>query len=408
MGLLASAFAPSGAKAISLLELLRDSYGGSMSSSGQSVSAKTALQVSTVFSANRVIGNGMAQVPLKLMREQDDGKRVPAKDHSLYKILALRPNAWQTSFGFRQMISWHAEMCGNAYIYKNKSSRGEILELIPFVPSQVTVKQAGDYTLTYDVRAPNGTVRTFTADDIWHVRGPTWDGVNGLDVIKTARNAIGLSMAVENAVASLHKNGVRPTGMYSVEGTLNKEQKDAITTWIKSNFVGAENTGNPMILDRTAKWVSTQMTGVDAQSQEARAQQIEEVCAFYGIMPIMVGHSDKVATYASSVEMFLAHVRNCLSPRWESYEQSMNISLLTEKEYDSGLYFNFVEEGMSRGSVADTHAMIREDINGGVITANQGRALLDMDADTDPASDKLRIPANIVGAVPVAQPKGTP
>lgn len=407
MGFLAQALTQPAVKSASMIDLIRDAFAGARSSSGKAVNHRTALQVSTVFAANRVIANGIAQVPLKLMREDKTGRH-PAKEHSLYKLMALRPNSWQTSFEFRQMVSWHAEMCGNAYVFKNRSSRGQILELIPFLPSQVTVKQADDYTLTYDVTAANGSKMTFPAETIWHVRGPTWDGVNGLEVVKIARNAIGLAMAAEEAVAGLHKNGARPSGVYSVDGTLSTAQYKDLSEWVNSQISGSENAGKPLILDRAAKWLSTQMTSIDAQSQETRAQQIEEVCAFYGIMPIMVGHSDKAATYASAAEMFLAHVKNCLSPRWEQYEQSMAVNLLTEKELDDGLYFNFVEEGMLRGSVKDTHAMILADVNGGIITPNQGRAMLDMNPDTDPASDKLRIPANIVGAVPDAKPQGTP
>jgi hypothetical protein len=42
-------------------------------------------------------------------------------------------------------------------------------------------------------------------------------------------------------------------------------------------------------------------------------------------------------------------------------------------------------------------------VNGGLMTPNEGRAKLDMNPDPDPASDKLRVPANIVGKTPAGQ-----
>jgi HK97 family phage portal protein len=384
-------------KSATMSDMLREIFGGRMTAAGKAVNLTTAIQVATIFSGCRVIGNGMAQVPLKLMRESKDGTRLPAKEHRLYKLMSAKPNDWQTSFEFRQMISWHVELCGNAFVFKNRNSTGEILELIPIPTGRTTVRQLEDWTLVYEVRSATGAMKVFPAESIWHIRGPSMDGFLGLDVVAVAREAIGLAMATEESAAQLHKNGVRPAGVYSVEGTLAPDQYKALKEWIDKEIGGIENAGKAMVLDRGAKWINTAMSGIDAQSLETRKHQIEVLCSFLGVMPIMTGFSDKASTYASAEEMFRAHKENCLAPRWEAYEQSMCANLLTEKERDEGLYFDFVEEGMIRGSVKDTKDAILGYVNGGILTPNEGRALLDKNADQDPASNKLRIPANIVG-----------
>lgn len=375
---------------------------------GKAVNVRTAIQVATVFACCRVIGNGMAQVPLKLMKESADGKiRVPAKSHPLYKLLSLKPNDWQTAFQFRQMLAWHVELCGNAYVFKNRSVTGKILELIPFAPGQVSVRRDTGLQLFYDVVGLDGTFHTFKKDQIWHLRGPTMDGFIGLEVVHLAREAIGLAMTAEESVAQLHKNGVRNSGVYSVEGTLSEKQHKDLTAWVNSNFAGVQNTGKAMILDRAAKFLNTSMSGIDAQTLETRKMQIEQICSFFGVLPIKIGFSDKTATFASAEEFNRAHREDCLSPRWESFEQSAAVSLLTDQEQEQGYYFNHVEEGMIRGSVKDTKDAILGYVNGGLLTTNEGRALLDRNPDGDPASDKLRIPANIVGD-PAKAPGGAP
>lgn len=376
----------------------RDFVGVLSSATGKSVTMRTAIQVATVFACCRVIGNGMAQVPFKLMLESPDGKsRAPAKKHPLYRLLAVKPNSWQTSFEFRQMLAWHIELCGNAYVFKNRSVTGKMLELIPFAPGQVAVRRDENLTLFYDVAGFDGSMRTFTQDQVWHLRGPSIDGFVGLDVVALARDAIGLAMATEEAVAQLHKNGIRNSGVYSVEGTLDKGQYEALSAWVNKQFGGLQNAGKPMILDRAAKFLNTSMSSVDAESNETRKTQIEQICSFMGVLPIKVGHSDKTATFASAEEMNRAHREDCLSPRWESFEQSAVINLLTDDEQAQGYYLNFVEEGMMRGSAKDTKDIILGYVNGGLMTTNEGRAKLDLNPDKDPASDKLRIPANIVG-----------
>jgi HK97 family phage portal protein len=373
------------------------------SATGKAVNWKTALQVATVFACCRVIGNGYAQVPFKLM-QKSGRRRVPATKHPLYRLLSLKPNDWQTSFEFRQMLAWHIELCGNAYVFKNRSVTGKYIELIPLPPGRVTPKQDENLLIMYEVMGLDGTTRTLTRDQIWHLRGPTIDGFHGLDVVKLAREAIGLAMATEEAAGRLHKNGIQNTGVYAVDSTLDKKQYDDLSGWIAKQFAGLQNAGKPMILDRGAKFLNTSMSSVDAQSNETRKTQVEQICSFMGVLPIKVGFSDKTATFASAEEMNRAHREDCLAPRWESFEQSAMINLLTDDEIDAGLYFNFTEEGLLRGSAKDTKDVILGYVNGGLMYPNEGRDLLDLNPDDDPASDRLRIPANIVGEPKAAEP----
>lgn len=384
-------------KAANSHDLFREICGrGRQTKAGRAVNLETAIEVSAVFACCRVIGNGMAQVPLKLMRETQDGRqRLPAKDHSLYNLLALKPNRWQTSFQYRQMVAWHVELTGNHYSFINRIG-GRVLELFPFQPGQVkpVLLDTGGYE--YELTGKNGEKKTFPAESILHLRGPSWDGGVGLEIVRIAREAIGLAIASEESASALHKNGVRTTGTYAVDGNLTDAQHQMLTKWITEHYAGPENTGKPLILDRAAKWQSMQMTGVDAQALETRKNQIEEVCRFFGVMPIMAGYSDKAATYASAEQMFLAHIVHTLSPRWTSYEQTFDAQLLTDREREQGLYFDFVEEGLIRGSIKDTKDTILGYVNGGILTPNEGRALLDRNPDPDPDSDKLRIPVNTV------------
>lgn len=397
MGILSRAVSHKG---MTTLDLFREIYGGRMSASGRTVNVEKAIQVSTVVGCVRAIAEGIAQVPLKLIRESADGKtKLPAKGHPLYSVLSVKPNWYQTSFEFRETLAWHVVLGGRAFAFKNML-RGQIRELILFEPGAVKTLCADDGTLSYEVTAKSGAKKKFPAEAIWHIRGPSWNGWEGLEFVQLAREAIGLAMATEEQHARMHKNGVTTSGVYSVEGTLNAEQYKALKGWIEREMAGAENVGKPMVLDRNAKWLSTSMTGIDAQHLETRKHQIEEICRFFRVLPIMVGYSDKSATYASAEQMFIAHLVHTLAPWYQRLEQSIDANLLTDADRKAGLYSQFVEEGLLRGSAEATSTVIDKLVNGGLITPNEGRAKLDLNADADPASDKLRVPANIVGKAP--------
>jgi HK97 family phage portal protein len=407
MGVFAQAVAR---KSIGPMDLFRDMLSRGTTASGKTVNEKTALEVATVFACLRVRANGVSQVPLKLMRESADGRsRLPAKDHPLYSILETRPNDWQTSFEYRETLMLHLGLCNEHFSFVNRSNRAGIMELIPFEPGRVTVKRDKDYTLTYDVQAESGSVQTFPAKAIWHVRGPSWNSWTGIPAVQIAREAIGLAMATEEQQARMQKNGVRASGVYSVDGTLGDQQYKTLRKWIDDEIGGVANAGKAMLLDRGAKWLNTSMTGVDAQTLETRRFQVEELCRALGVNPIMVFAESKNTTYASAAQMFLAHVVHTVAPDYSRLEQSINANLLTDADRAAGLYANFVEEGLLRGSMVETKETLLGYTNGGLMTPNEARAKLDMNPDPDPASDKLRIPANITGTVPDAQqPKGTP
>ena len=332
-------------------ELLR---AGRKSKAGPTVTLDAALKVATLYACLRVLSQGVAQVPFKLFREQtSDGlkKIEPARDHPHYDLVTTQPNDWTTSFEFRETLTIHAAL-GNAYAFKNYV-RGNVVELILLQPGRVKKVQNDDYSVVYEVTGKSGAVQTFPANVIWHVRGPSWDGLLGVEVLTLAREALGLSIATEDSHAALHAKGVRPSGTYTVDGTLDKAQYKGLKDWIIAEMAGAENAGIPMIIDRGAKWISGAMTGVDAQHLETRKMQIAEVCRFVGVSPLMVYESDKATTYASAEQMFLAHVIHTLAPWYARIEQSADVNLLTKKERADGYYFKFIAAGLLRGASKD-------------------------------------------------------
>lgn len=362
------------------LDLFREIYGGKSSMAGISVTWSNALEVATVLACCRVIAEGIAQVPWKLYRDDSNSIREPATDNPLYSVIYRKPNRWQTSFEFRETIAFHAVLTGNAYVFKGMVGRARtIRELVPLEPNLVTVKKKND-RLTYVYQPVDGQSVEFDADVIWHIKGPSWNGYLGMDAVKLVKEAIGLAIAAESQHAEMHKSGARISGVYSVDSNLSKEKYDFLAAWLDKYAMGGERSGKPMILDLGAKWYPQSMTGVDAQHLETRKHQIEEICRGFRVMPIMVGFSDKAATYASAEQMFIAHVVHTLSPWYERIEQSADVSLLTDAEREQGYYTKFTPNALMRGAAKDraefyTRAIGSVNATPGWMTTNEIRAL---------------------------------
>lgn len=378
---------------------------GRKSKSGATVNRDTALRVSAVFGCVRVISEGVAQVPFKLMQETKSDPKIsrhpqrnPASDHPLYDLLHRKPNGWQTSFEFRETLLIHALLAPKgAFVFKNYidvGSRGRrIGELIILDPTRVEVEQHDDWSISYKVRGKSGAMQTFPQEAIWHLRGPSWDGFTGMDVLNLAREAIGLAISTEESHAGLHANGVRPSGIYSVDGTLSADQYKALKKWIEDEGAGAQKAGSVMLLDRNAKFLSQAMNGVDAQHLETRNYQAVEVCRFFRVLPLMIGHSDKTQTFASAEQMFLAHVVHTLMPWYERVQQSADVNLLTDDERAQGYYTKLFETGLLRGAMKDTAEYLYRLTMAGLMERNEGRAKLDL--NPLPGLDEPLTPMNM-------------
>jgi phage portal protein BeeE len=104
----------------------------------------------------------------------------------------------------------HLVLTNNFYAYISRVG-GRIHELIPLEPSRGPVTRRNDLSLVYTVTGEDGgPAKTFPASDIWHVRGPSWNGWMGMEAVRLAREAIGLSMALEEAHAACTRTACSP------------------------------------------------------------------------------------------------------------------------------------------------------------------------------------------------------
>lgn len=389
------------------LQAFIDVYGSRLSKAGVTVTWQTALTVSTMMAICRVLMDGVAQVPFKLFVEAD-GSRAPAKDHPLYDLVALQPNSWQTSFDFRETLMLHLVLTNNAFVFVNKvGSQRKIREMIPIEPNRVQVKQLDNYQLEYHVTGKSGQAQVFGQDAIWHLRGPSWNGWSGLDAVKLARDAIGLSMAIEQGQASFQKSGGQQPGVFSTKEVLTPERFTFLSTWLDRHLPGGDRFGKPLVLDDSAEYASTTMTGVDQQLLETRRHQVEEMCRPFRVMPLMVGHPADMAARAATESIIQMHVTHTLMPWYVRIEQSATMNLLTPEDREAGYYLKFVPNALMRGSSKDRAEYYSKALGSGGtkgwMTQNDVRDLEELDRSNDPEADKLPQPTAQTQA-----PKPTP
>ena len=164
---------------------------GPSSATGQSVTIDTALQLSAVYSCVRVKAEDIASLPLILYRRLGEGGKERATDHPLYRILHDQPNPHMTALGFRETMAAHLELRGNAYANIERNADGSVRYMWPLNPTRMDKPMlATDGRLLYRYWLPDGSQAMLTQDEVFHLRGMSFDGINGVSPIQAQRGLL--------------------------------------------------------------------------------------------------------------------------------------------------------------------------------------------------------------------------
>lgn len=340
------------------------------SASGVSVNWNTALQTPAALRSGMLLSDGVSTVPLKLMLKTRDGKRVEATDHPLFDLMSTKPCSWMTSQQYRETSMLRAVFVGQSFSFINRVSSGRVMEVFPFDVGECSVgHEDGIREPVYRV---NG--ERVPSDRILHWRGPSWDSRKGLDLVSLARDAIGLAVATQNAHSKVFANGLQTSGVYSVEGNLTADQHAKLLAFLKRH-----TPSDPLIIDRNGKFTPHGLKGVDAEHLATRQYQDSQIAMMFGVLPIMLGISDKTATYASAEQMFIAHAKHTIRPWHRRVEAMLNCWLLTAQERSMGYYFHFADGELLRGAAKDRAEFYAKLFSVGAFSPNMILSFEDMD-----------------------------
>ena len=352
------------------------------STSGKTVTERSAMQMTAVYSCVRILAEAIAGLPLHLYTYKKDGGKEKAIGHPLYLLLHDEPNPEMSSFVFRETLMTHLLLWGNAYAQIIRNGKGEVVALYPLMPNRMTVDRDSSGQLFYSYQMNNSdapTMKTGTVilkpSDVLHIPGLGFDGLVGYSPIAMAKNAIGLAIATEEYGAKFFANGATPGGLLEYPGTV-KDPDRVRESWNKG-FSGSQNAGKVAILEEGMKYTPISIAPEQAQFLETRKFQINEIARIFRVPPHMVGDLEK-SSFSNIEQQSLEFVKYTLDPWVVRWEQSLSRALFTPEEKKQ-YFFKFNVEGLLRGdyqSRMNGYATARQN---GWMSANDIRELENLD-----------------------------
>lgn len=371
---------------------------GMRGDAGELVTGETALGLSAVWACVNLISGTIGSLPLLVYRTGKDGAREIARDHPLFRILHDSPNYDQTAVDFWEFASASIELWGDSFARVGREG-GRVIGLHPVSPARgVSVRRLSSGTIEYRW-SEGGKSYVETDRTMLHIRGFGGDPLGGMSTLQFGRNTFSLARAIDRSAGSMFRNGLRPSGVLTFEKWLTKDQRDLAEAKLTEKFVGAMNSGRPLILEGGTKWEQLTLKPEDAQMLESRGFSVEEICRFFGVPPFMVGHTEKTSSWGTGLEQqTLGFQKFTLRRRLKRIEQAIEKQLLTPDDRARGVTVEFSLEGLLRGDSAGRARFYQQMTQIGAMTINEVRALENL-----PPVEGGDVPRTQMQNVPIAE-----
>lgn len=338
---------------------------------GEPVTYSSAMALSAVFASTRLLSDTIATLPLDVYFKRQGSEQVfrPLPQWIVNMNPVLRNNEVLGQVMMSLLLD------GNAYLATLRDNTGNILEVTPLDPTDITPKledDEGRKIMTF--RSAKLGDETFTSRDIAHFRGLMKPGeIVGVSPIRAAREMIGLGLGAQKYGAAFFGNGGLPGSLVEVPGQLSEEGVHALKSAWNEVHRGAGNSHRLAVLTEGAKFSKVSLNPEDSQFLETKMASVGDVARLYGIPPHLLADTVKSTSWGSGL-----------------HEQNMAFSMYTLRPYitrlEAGLtsmlrsmgisvaYVKFDLASMSRGT-NERWDSYQAGIMNGIYSINEVRSL---------------------------------
>ncbi len=371
---------------------------------------------SAVTACLNVLATSFAEPTLKIYKKIDGGKEVV--DSHPMEILLTRPNEFLSGQSLAHYIVTSLSAHGDAFLMKSRNNKGEVVQLIPLMPSYVKVRGNERELIThyeyYAVKQTNSLTQDYIElprENVVHIRqgmDPD-DHRRGFAPLRTVlRELAGDEAAGQFAVSLLHNMavpGVILSPKDDAMGGPSREEAEAIAQAFKSKFSGA-NRGAPMIMTGAMDVDVVSFTPEQMNLTALRRLPEERVSSVLGVPAILAGLGAGLdaATYNNTKELREFFTEQKMIPLWNAVASELTHQILhTEFEKDDYSYVCQYDLEEVRALASDKKEQVltmNSGVQGGFVTISEARKSLGLEADN--SHEVFLRPLNMV-AVPVGE-----
>ena len=323
-------------RAITSADIIRGT--STVSTSGMPVSEDTALSLSTVKRAVQVLAESVGTMPIKFYGRTESG-REERRDHPLWDLLHDEPCPDLSPIDFFSTLMANAVLYGNGYA-----------EIVRAGPQAVQLWPIPSALMTWDPNTDpahpyvyNGTVR-FAREDIFHIRGLSFDSGPAQRLIDQARESFGFAMALERHGSAFFANACRLSGTLSTAGQLSDQGRENLRRSWAETYSGVSKSYGVAVLEEGLTFNPLASTNEAAQYDLTKQAEIYSVCRWFSVDPIFLYEYGR-ATWNNSEAQTRNFLQFSLNPWLKKIEAEIQRKLVLPSERKD-VYAEFVRESI--------------------------------------------------------------
>lgn len=348
------------------------------------------LQISTAWRCIDLIASNISTLPVFVYRNRLGGMRDLARGEPLYNLMHDTPNPLMTAAEFWQSMLLSYLTRGNAYARLDRNGAGEVIAMYPISPDQITPYiDPDELTLSYLLHSMP-TKPLLKAENVLHIKD-AGSGLMGMSRVSYMGASIYEAENSQKAAASLFANGDKPAGILTTDKILTTEQRNRMRKNFRDIAEGAD--GRLHILEANLKYEKTSMTPDDAQLLATRQFGVEEICRWFGVPPVLVGHSNTTA-WGSGIEQIIdGFYKLTIRTIIKKVEQVLHARVLTAAQ-QTRYTIEFELDALLRANAKDRFDIYSKAVQNGIYTRNECRQLENLPSVA--GGDELTAQVNLV------------
>lgn len=370
----------------------------STTSAGRPVDMSMLTRNSTVMACVGAKARALAQLPIRIMCEADDGSYLDAvkspevgpRDKAKAKQvsnLLNQPNNFQSTYEFwYQYLMWH-ELSGEVFtLWWRKDQENPTqtpLEMYIFDSTLIAVTITPARYPSYRLSTPS---YGFSKDDplaahqVMHIKDAAWQGSAGFNKGILAAELVGLDQDIDLYANYIMQNGAKPSGMFVTEQVIPDGKYKEIASRLKeawNNMTGSRQSdqskpGQGMLLDQGMKYTPLNMLNLqDADANALKTQTMKRICGLFGVPPAMIGIADQ--KYNNTQTMLDEFYKSSMYPLLVNIQQKLKQHLFPG--YPS-LSVEFDTRNFLKGAPLEQMNFATAAVSNGILTPNEAREYL--------------------------------
>lgn len=339
--------------------------------------SRNKLNSATYYACMLIRCNAMAKLPIKLMRETNQGSE-KAVDNLKYQILKVRPNPFTTSHDFIFATEFQRLETGNAYWFIDTNRTGELkaLYLLDSQLMSIIIDNSRIFkeknSVYYRYSDPVYGEIIFPSDAIVHLKNFATDGILGTSIKKYMSDVIESEQHARNIIKGKYQDGLQDPILVEYTGDFDDAKKRAAIQRKFSKIGGSSNAGKviPIPVEFSVKQLETKL--VNSQFFQLQGLTTRQIANAFGVKGFQLNDMEK-STYNNIEQQNRAFYSDTLQNAITEYEQEMNYKLLTKGEQRAGYYWDFNVDVMLRSDIESRYRAYQTGIAAGFLKISEAR-----------------------------------